>query len=239
MVDMNLFSSLVQRSGRLRVRSDLTDLVPFEVRAEMAGRAAWLRSQLPGLDSELGAFFPPIDVVPVCWRLGVEESDMGFVHGRVTLLPREDSWVLGLELSGASVRALSDDLLLGNLAHEFLHYVHATVSVSESARTGVATFGPGVGYLDDWTSYQRLDRASQVPAEVWLSKRLAGLADRIEGRSPDEIDTALISLWRGWVEAGYPTERPDVHVEKPAVTIVIDEALVAKARDLRQRAIGP
>ena len=138
---------------------------------------------------------------------------------------------MGVEISGASIRVLSDELIQGVLAHEFLHYVHATLSIHQSRHSGSVAIGPGVGYLNNWSTHRRHDASTQVSPEEWLSKRLAGLAERIEDDSSIEITEALSWLWTGWVEADYPVERGVRQIDEPQLTMVIDEDSIARAMD--------
>ena len=64
--------------------------LPLDVAASIAGRAGWLRRQLPAIDGELGVFYPPIEIVPICWLNRMGDGTTGHVPGRVSVRPYQN-----------------------------------------------------------------------------------------------------------------------------------------------------
>jgi len=204
--------------------------LPLDVAAAIAGRARWLRGQLAALDAELGVTFPPIEIVPTL-LLNAFGGHVSHVAGLVNLRPHGESHRFVVQISAPALLEYDDDLLIGILAHEFLHVVHATLAVAQCVPGDTLRMGPDPEeYSKSRTDYRRLDVAMQVDAQQWLSVRLRRLAEMVEDDDNPRVQAALKSIDTNWVDRGLTVETVDPLYEGENVTI--NNAIIERAANI-------
>ena len=220
------FLALVNQFGRVTVlKRDETKTLPLDIRAIIAGKVQWLRREIPKMDLELDVVYPPIQIVPVSWIHQLENGTSGRVHGRVIPRKRGQDVLFTVELSMASLWAFSEELTIGVLAHEVLHYVKNTFDCHHNVGEGVVTINkPLPGYTESFERYHEIDRDDQVEPAQWLSARLAALAARAEDENDPGVVSGLAKL-REWQALGYPTEQINLSYEVSG-SINLDERLL-------------
>lgn len=213
-----------KNAPRVAVRWDtLIGSVPLDVRAQIAGRVRWLRDMLPKLDEELGIRYPTIEVIPTCWVGQMENGDPFSVHAAVTIVKQADTNMIIVQVSAFSLLVFSNDMVLGLLAHEFLHYVHFTVECAKPVLDLNVT-PDGVTYHANDEEHARLDAAWQASIEDWLSPRLATLKAQFEmGFSDPAVKQALLTIksWRDTKRFPVSVAQMDFRTEG-SVTVATD-----------------
>jgi hypothetical protein len=206
--------------------------LPMTIASAIAGRAAWLRRQLPTLDAELHLQYPPIEILPAAWYARTRDSS-GLVPGRITISARTGTDRFTVQLSAPALLEYGEDLVLGVLAHEFLHVVYETLTVWRH----VQRFGKGTkldrtmpGYLDSWVRYRRIDRAVQANPDLWLSDRLRELMRHVEADFNPRIIAAIKAMKASWIDTGLPVAKGPRAYHSQGVEI--DDAIVERGIEL-------
>jgi hypothetical protein len=136
---------------------------------------------------------------------------------------------LAIHLSGAALVMLSDDLVDGTIAHEYLHYVWFSVRLMDAYRNGEATLHLGRhDYLDSFRRYKQIDALMAADPQEWLSVRLASLVKRVEDSFCPECWDSDARIIREWIGAGLPSCGPDLGFSVD--DLWIDEDLLANDR---------
>jgi hypothetical protein len=204
--------------------------LPPDIRTAIAGRAAWLRDELPRLDAQLGVCYPPVEIVPVFWRHTLLDGTPGAISGRLTVVSTEAVRYYAVQVTAPYLLEADDDLVRGVLAHEFEHYVHNTLETHRRSRAGereVIDFAASKrDYQPSRAHYQQIDRARRrtecLPDALRTLKAQAG-NDR------DSVVTRVwAAVWANWVKAGLPTEQQvnlDVQRGSP---ITLDKCVIER-----------
>ena len=212
--------------------------LPDEVARKLDARMLWLRGQQIALDDELGLPFPRIEVIPAAWRNTLEDGTPGAVPARVSISGEAEDgdddhvWFV-IQASAAALLEFDDDLMLGVLAHEFLHVVQNSLAVWWHVHGGgertPLQLEPD-SYQRSLDDYRRLDSAMQANPDLWLSDRLRRLEAAMGTERNPDVARGLRAITENWIDAGLPAEQ--VPGTLKGGFIAIDERIIQRAREL-------
>ena len=182
------------------------------------------------MDREIGFTYPPVLIVPVCWLNTMRDGTAGHVPGRVTVSAPAGFNQFVVEVTAPALLEYPDDLIVGVLAHEWLHVVHDTIAITARAEGGRQTIdlitpSNRDDYSKSWAAYRRVDGAWQASATKWLSPRLRQCAARVETINVDDI---LGRIDKTWVSRGLPVETPQLDYEVSDISL--DHSIVEHHR---------
>jgi len=217
---------------------DANRALPDAVARKLDARMVWLRRQQIALDDELGVPFPRIEVIQAAWWNELEDGTPGAVPARVSISGEtehgdDDHVSFVIQASAAALLEFDDDLMLGVLAHEFLHVVQNSLAVWWHVH-GVGDRTPlqlePDSYQRSLDDYRRLDSAMQANPGLWLSDRLRRLEAAMETEPGPAVARGLRAITENWIDAGLPAER--VPGTLKGGFIAIDERIIQRAREL-------
>jgi hypothetical protein len=222
----------------------LPHALPLDVAARLAGRVAAARQLVRQLDSTLPVPYPPVEILPAYLYDEMRDGSRMELLARVGLRPYTDAktWSYTVQITAPTLLQFDDQLILGILAHEFLHVVADTLAAYKFLQNGSGrayTQRLEPGYNHSYERYLEVDRAAGADPHIWLTPDLRLLCARVESGDDPAVHAAVDRIDREWVARGLPIERssPGTPV---GVTIVLDSNIINHLSKLhRDEGIAP
>ncbi len=224
----------MKKLPRVRVRHDKSRPLPMAIRQDLKRHADALGERLPALDTEIGIYYPPIEVPSIAWTsYDAAGRLMSMPLARFLPLQFGKTYRLAVEVSPAALLAFGGSQLLdGVLAHEFLHYIWTTIHYLKKGSGLIPADSPEsleAENVADYEDYKRKDKALQVSPEEWITERLADLVNRAEASEAAEMRFIQSSMVDTWVKKDLPVEPIDMRFSLKGM-LDLDSAVIAKAR---------